>query len=400
MIKKVGLIILISITILNLILPITSVFADTAEPKKENLGEVANGISGNSVDSIMNDGKAVAHPEGGDKVLKLTTGTSEGGATASAFMTVLNIIPTLLSSIMTYLVNSQQLSGTANMEYTIQDLLSNKYDMFSIDFFANVNETRNVTGKLTQQVVVWYSAVRNLAITLTLLVLVYVGIRMAISTVADDKAKYKNMLIAWVKGFCMIFVLIYIIVIAINISNAIIELIPKSSENLESTLMYGNGGTEENPEEGTIMEQLSTLKGWNYVAISILYWAVVYYQVKFFILYFKRVLSVGLLLIIAPLISVTYPIDVVGDNKAQGYNTWLRETLINIFIQPLHLIVYMVFMTTASAIIEVAPVLAVILFFGLSRGEKIVKNIFGIRGARSISSLSGIHLAPKNIHRA
>ena len=64
---------------------------------------------------------------------------------------------------------------------------------------------------------------RNLAVGLTLLVLVYVGIRMSISTVADEKAKYQKMLIAWVKGFCLIFVLIYIVTFAINISNALVD---------------------------------------------------------------------------------------------------------------------------------------------------------------------------------
>ena len=78
---------------------------------------------------------------------------------------------------------------------------------------------------------------------------------MAISTVADEKAKYQKMLIAWVKGFCMIFVLIYIIMIAINISNGIVELVPKSTENLEKTLMYGNG-TIQNPQKDSIAEKI------------------------------------------------------------------------------------------------------------------------------------------------
>jgi len=267
--------------------------------------------------------------------------------------------------------------------------------MFSIDFFGNVNETKKVTGMLTQNIVIWYSAMRNLAIGITLLVLVYVGIRMAISTVADEKAKYQKMLIAWVKGFCMIFVLIYIIMIAINISNGIVELVPKSTENLEKTLMYGNG-TIQNPQKDSIAEKMATLKGWNYVAICILYWVIVYYQLKFFILYFKRVLSVGFLIIISPLISITYPIDSIGDEKAQGYQRWLKEILINIFIQPLHLVLYSIFITSAGAIATVAPLFAAIFLVGLSRGEKIVKNIFGIRGAQSISSLGGIHL----MHRA
>lgn len=393
MIKKVGLIIIAIVTIFNLILPIQTAYA--AETKKESVNEVMGGISNESADSLMNDGKTTANPESGSSKHKVSPEPSMGGATASAVAKLINIIPTLISSLLNSVVNSQQINGSGTLEFTIQDLLEGKYDMFSIDFFGNVNETEKVTGMLTQNIVIWYSAMRNLAIGITLLVLVYVGIRMAISTVADEKAKYQKMLIAWVKGFCMIFVLIFIIMIAINISNGIVELVPKSTENLEKTLMYGNG-TIQNPQKDSIAEKMATLKGWNYVAICILYWVIVYYQLKFFILYFKRVLSVGFLIIISPLISITYPIDSIGDEKAQGYQRWLKEILINIFIQPLHLVLYSIFITSAGAIATVAPLFAAIFLVGLSRGEKIVKNIFGIRGAQSISSLGGIYL----MHRA
>lgn len=396
MIKKVGLIVIIVVTIFNLILPMQVVYA--AEPKKESVNEVMGGVADDSADSLMNDGKTTANAEGGSSKHKVSPEPSMGGATASALARIFNIIPTLISALLKSVVNSQQVAGSGTMEFTIQDLLAGKYDMFSIDFFGNINETEKLNGKLTQNIVIWYSAMRNLAIGLTLLVLVYVGIRMSISTVADEKAKYQKMLIAWVKGFCLIFVLIYIIVFAINVSNALVDLIPESTENLEKTLMYGNG-TVQNPEDGSIMEQLSTLKGWNYVAICILYWVIVYYQLKFFILYFKRVLSVGLLTIISPLISITYPIDSIGDEKAQGFQRWLKEILINIFIQPLHLLIYTVFIAAAGAIATAAPLLAAIFLVGLSRGEKIVKNVLGIRGASSISSLGGIQLA-KFAHRA
>lgn len=393
MIKKVGLIIIVIATIFNLILPMQMVYA--ADPKKENVNEVMGGISEDSADSLINDGKTIANPEGGSSKHKVSPQPSMGGATASALMKVLNVIPTLISSLLNSVVNSQQIDGTGTMEFTIQDLLEGKYDMFDIDFFGNISQTKKVTGMLSQTVAVWYGATRNLAVGLTLLVLVYVGIRMAMSTVADEKAKYKKMLFAWVKGFCMIFVLIYIIMMAINLSNGLVKLVPKSSDNLEKILMYGNG-TIKNPEKDSIAEQMATLKGWNYVAISMLYWVIVYYQLKFFILYFKRVLSVGLLTIISPLISITYPIDSIGDEKAQGYKRWLKEILINIFIQPLHLVIYSVFITSAGAIATVAPLFAAIFLMGLSRGEKIVKNIFGIRGAQSINSLGGIRL----MHRA
>ena len=63
--------------------------------------------------------------------------------------------------------------------------------------------------------------------------------------------------------------------------------------------------------------------------------------------------------------------------------------MVNIFIQPLHAILYLVFVVTAHKIAELAPVMAIIFLFGLSRGEKIVKDLFSMRGRSSISSIAG-----------
>lgn len=42
---------------------------------------------------------------------------------------------------------------------------------------------------------------------------------------------------------------------------------------------------------------------------------------------------------------------------------------------------------SASEVIVRAPILAVVFFMGLSRGEKVVKEIFNARGMKSIHSM-------------
>ena len=51
----------------------------------------------------------------------------------------------------------------------------------------------------------------------------------------------------------------------------------------------------------------------------------------------------------------------------------MREFMVNVFIQPLHAMLYMVFMYSAGEIAKVAPIFAILFFMGLSRGEKICK---------------------------
>ncbi len=106
----------------------------------------------------------------------------------------------------------------------------------------------------------------------------------------------------------------------------------------------------------------------------------VYYQVKFFIVYFKRLLEVGFLISISPLVTITYPIDKVGDGRAQAYKAWLTKIIYNIFIQLIHAIVYVVFIFSAAEIAKTVPIIGILFLTTLSRTEKIIKTTFGLGG--------------------
>lgn len=62
--------------------------------------------------------------------------------------------------------------------------------------------------------------------------------------------------------------------------------------------------------------------------------------------------------------------------------------MVNVFIQPFHAIWYFIMMNSAYVIFEKAPILALVFIVALSRGEKIVKQMFGLRGKKSIHSIS------------
>ena len=66
----------------------------------------------------------------------------------------------------------------------------------------------------------------------------------------------------------------------------------------------------------------------------------------------------------------------------------MKEFLVNVFIQPLHAVIYLVFMSTAYEIVFISPVIAICFLAALSRGEKIVKQLLNIRGLTSIHSMS------------
>lgn len=389
---------LVVVILINLIL-VTNVFASypdsiTDSIQREDLGEMENKMDPDAGTDLIEKGEATAHPatsSGGgsssystrDESSSTELTNSSSGGLAGALAGVINIFPTAISAVVTRLIKVQEPAGSTMTEFTIQDLVFNKYKLFNINIFDLGNDKTNANYKIKESVIKWYGATRNLGITLSLLVLIYIGIRMAISTVASDKIKYKKMLIDWMTSFVLIFIMQYLLVFAMETSEGILEIIPEQSENLENAIIKGDG----NLTSKSIQTKMQQNKGWNFATTCILYWMLVYYQLKFAMLYLKRLFSTSLLILIGPLVTLTYAIDKVGDNKAQGYSRWLKELLVNIYIQPLHAMLYVVFIGSAGEIAKYAPVFAILFLSALSRGEKIVKNVFNLRGLNSINSI-------------
>ena len=105
-------------------------------------------------------------------------------------------------------------SGIASATLTPFDVLFNTDSMLeknegipllNINFFNIGNDTESIMYKFRTAVAVWYYALRTIASAILLVVLIYVGIRMAMSTVsAEQKASYKKMLVDWTVSVLLI----------------------------------------------------------------------------------------------------------------------------------------------------------------------------------------------------
>lgn len=379
------------ILIFNLIMPNFMVIAypETIDDSidMETGSEVINSLDPDIMNHLADDGEAVQNPASGEagsgsysvtsQMTKLVLDAKAGAGAAGVLAGVINTFPAIVNVVLSFIVNSGQTDADEVKEFTIQDTVLGEFDLFDINFF-NVGDSENgeVNNALKESVAVWYNVTRNMAMVIALCVLIYTGMRMAVSTVVADKVKYKQRLVNWIIGFAFIFLMHYIILFSINIANAVLDILPEQEENMEVTIMQGK------EDEDGIRKKLISQKGWNLVFTCILYWMIVYYQVKFFYIYVKRFLLTGFLIILTPIIGVYY-----GMGHTKSYKIWMKELLVNIAIQPLHAIIYLVFITSAAEIAEIAPLLAILFFSSLSRGEKIVKNIFRMRDLTSINSL-------------
>lgn len=362
--RKIIAIIIILSVILSVLQPI--ILADDEGQK---------GISQDTYNSISQNGTANVQSRGSNSMENLSYSIVGGAVGANSLVSIGTGFAVAVQGILSAAITEE---ASSPQVFTIYKVVFNGINMFDANYLLDNGNTNNIHVAIKEKVSIWYYNIRNLAIILSLLVLLYIGIRMALSTVSSDKARYKKMLIAWLESFILIFFIHYLILISMYLSQTMLGIISQ---------LAGNGSAMEIIT--TVASFIGTIThfGWDSVSWALMYWVLVYYQVKFFWLYMKRMLSIAFLVIISPLITVTYSIDKAGDGRAQAFNAWVKEFEVNMFVQPLHALLYVMFVITAGAIALKAPLLYAMFLMALSRGEKIVKGIFSARGMKSIGSM-------------
>lgn len=146
-------------------------------------------------------------------------------AMAFAIVSLVRTIAMLLSAID---------NSNATAAVSIESILFNDYNITHIDFFSGIDGTSTM-ATLKQSVAKWYYSIRNIAIVILLGILLYVGIRMAISTVAEEEAKYKKMMKDWIVSIVLIFVLHYIMIFTIEINDVLVNIIGAARPRRRST---------------------------------------------------------------------------------------------------------------------------------------------------------------------
>lgn len=301
----------------------------------------------------------------------------------------------VLNGLLTAVANLDGNSSISGL-VTPDDIIFNRIGLTNINYF-DFDDCGPVILNIRQNVATWYYSIRILAIAILLVVLIYVGIRMATSSIASDQAKYKEMLKNWMVSFALVFVLHYIVIIGIEINNGLVDIIAggASSQNYDG---YKSAVT------ALVAKSLSPMFLTSHASL-LLYFMIIGMTFVFLLNYIKRALTIGFLILIAPLITITYSIDKMGDGKSQALNVWLKEFLFNVLIQPFHGLIYIVFVKTAVDIVSSGSSFAAMIFSLVCMkfmwdAEKIVKQIFGFGQANSLSDTVASLAALKTVSSA
>lgn len=281
------------------------------------------------------------------------------------------------------------IEGVANLDggnsemATLKNILFNEIKVTNANIFDSANAGENM-GKIRENIALWYTAIRNLSIVISLCMLIYIGIRMAISTIAENKAEYKEMLKNWLMGMAILFLLHYFMVFLLNVNDALVDAI-------ESAVVLDNSYTN---LLGQLLKNSLKINVIKSTTAAICFLMLQGLTFGYLIMYIKRMLTISLLTCVAPLITVTYAMDKIGDKKSQVLNTWIKEYTYNVLMQPFHCIIYIVFVKNALDILTKTPtsfaavIISIMCMSFMVISEGIVKAIFGLN-ANTMTSAAG-----------
>ena len=327
-----------------------------------------------------------------------------------------------------YYISPQEIFAGQIPAFGINFINPERYDEISekiqelIPDVDKANNTKNAVQERNSSMILqpiiqkWYVAIRNLSLVGLMIVLLYMGIRIVISSSNGEKAKYKEHLRDWIIAMVLVVSLHYIMAFSITIVENITDLLneqngyiaytfdDKAIDKINKTYKKNFQTNEDMIKSGDTfvvnllgkarLEQqlgardkkghrITTFKS---VGYTIIYMMLIFYTVGFSFKYLKRVIYMAFLTLIAPLVALTYPIDKLSDGKSQAFDMWLKEYIYNLLIQPFHLLLYTVLIGSALDLAQRNMIYALVVFAFMMPAEKILRRFFGFDKASTVGS--------------
>ena len=311
-------------------------------------------------------------------------------------MLVLSVIKIVLLIVMTALswIIGFTISGKGVL--TLDNILFNDLPLINLDFNPqNAGDYSGFMGAIASSVRI----IMIIAVVIQLFVLLITVIRFMTKSLAQDKAETKMILVNWVKGIGIMFGVLFFMFVVVAINNALVGAVRAGLKNSQTTVFKGI--TNE------ILRNALTNQGFGGITATFIYIAILAQTVFFYFYYLKRFIVISFLMMVAPLITATYSLDMIDDNKSQTLEFWTNKFLHTVFIQIFHVFIYVALIfplvtgnantewlirpTEISNFIEmgVLTVFGMLFFF---KGEALLKKIFGLKGEGVQSSAAATML--------
>lgn len=275
---------------------------------------------------------------------------------------------------------SDMYEATGSDRINIENIIYNDLPILDVDLFdvdlsdykdekAFTVSEDSVIYKIRENIANWYRIIRGMTIISMLLVLLYLGIKLAIATTAGDKAKYKSMLASWFTSFIIIFFIHYFMIAVIEVNDVLLDTFKGIEVKYTGGLsMYD-----------TIRTRAYSLKLSEGLPATVMYMILIYFLIRFLFIYIKRYFTVTILALMGPVMGVKYAFDKINTGKTGTMGAWMFDFALNVLLQSVHAIIYTVFMAIAFEVgMQSIPgfILSLCILHFIFDAEKIFLNVF------------------------
>ena len=384
-------IVLIIIILFNFIFCNYISYADDEEDDDETIT-----YSKEAYDKLTEEGTVELNEEETDVSTSTSAIGSASGTVASLFTPPFMVISLLLSNVAslggitggdgyTDLPSSAYNTGM----FTICSLVFGEYLLFNANVYQTnadlnpdieSNTVSNIIDEIKELIVGWFYVFKLVAIAIMLVLIIFTGIKLATSQLSDKKARYKEVIKAWVEGLIFVLLLEYIVVILNVIIDGFLDILWTIRYSLEN-----NGYSSFEYELLNIcMTGIAQYGGMKALAYAIEYIAFVGIQIAFFIKYFWRLVKIFIMILFAPIIGVMHVFSKLRGGPGLIGN-WILQYTMCLSMQPMHALIYIIFTFTASQIAINAPLLGIVFLWVMLRAEKIMRIILNVDYGKIVS---------------
>lgn len=297
-------------------------------------------------------------------------------------------------------------SADGGQPLTIESLFFNHYSTTRLTIFSGMEGGTNdyLDSGLRDKINEVYKFFTSIAVVAYMMMLIYIGIRILLNAGTAKNAKYKEFVMYWVCGVAILFFFPYVMKYTIVLNNAFVSFIDTNKAtiaNLGDSVQQGGFIGDDTHNFGTIgalftdthnklmggtdymslMYQLAFEKGW--LVYTLCFIIMLKQLLTLIIVYFKRLLMTIFLIVIFPLVTISYAIDKLGDGKSQAFGNWCKEYVLNVFIQSFHAIVYVIGMAMIFKLGDFGNnwLVFMMLITFISKGDELLRHIFNMNGS-------------------
>lgn len=331
--------------------------------------------------------------------------------------------------------------GTGALTFPFPDqVIFNRLPLFDPNFINPYSSAGSsaLTSTMQSTISNLYGTGYTVAVAVFTIAALIMGIKLVVSTIASEKAQYKEAVSKWLFGIVLLFTMHWIISGVFTLNEEIVRIVAQSSgtavefeisilqsiplvgnmlsgivdgfgslfgtSNLSSTLSFTMAGYG-----GFILKYMLKAIGGDLIS-SIILFIILGQTIAIIIAYLKRLFYCIILGVIAPLIVAFDTVKKVLGQKSEILNNWFQNFVITVFMQSFHAIFLMFILQMLSALNGsdgVQSLMALVGAMALIKFEKTFKELFGLKdglggsikgaGAKAIIAAKGVTSAAKNL---